>query len=140
MGKRGPKSSAPGGVGYVTKKGYLRIRHEGRLRMAHDVAWELAYGPIPEGMQVHHKNEKKLDNRISNLELLDALTHKRIHSGCELRDGLWWKPCSVCEELKPVTKRHWYFTREGWVAYGRCRPCHIAKVVEAKRRRKRQGK
>ena len=42
-----------------------------------------------EGHQIHHKDGNKLNNNISNLELVDTLTHKRIHSGCELRNGEW---------------------------------------------------
>ena len=132
MGKRGPKSSHPSGVGHTTAKGYHRIHHEGGLKMAHVVAWEAAYGPVPDGYRVHHRDGNKQNNVLSNLKLVDALTHKRLHSGCELRDGVWWKPCSVCGEFKPATREHWYFTREGWVAYGRCKPCHIAKLRRAR--------
>ena len=33
---------------------YGQFRHRGRARAAHRVAWELAHGPIPDGMQVCH--------------------------------------------------------------------------------------
>ena len=136
MGKRGPKSSHPSGVGFTTEAGYHRGYHGGRLRLAHDVIWEQEHGPIPQGFIVHHVNEDKQDNRLSNLELVDYLTHKRIHSGCELRNGVWWKPCGVCRAFKPVTTDHWYFDKHGWIGHGRCRPCHISIVVEAKKRRR----
>jgi len=88
-------------------------------------------------MQIHHRNGDKLDNRIANLALVDAATHKRIHSGCRLDEhGTWHKPCSICREHKPVTDEHWYISAEGWPLYGRCRPCHIARVVQDKRARK----
>ena len=136
MGKRGPKSHHPSGVGYWTPAGYHRVLHGGRLRMAHDVAWEERNGPIPPGMIIHHINENPGDNALSNLQLVDRLTHKRLHSGCDLRDGVWWKPCSVCLESKPVDKANWYFDKNGWVCYGRCRPCHISIVGQAKRARR----
>jgi hypothetical protein len=37
----------------------------------------------------------------------------------------------VCGVFKPVTDEYWYFAA-GYPAYGRCRPCHIRKVVRAK--------
>lgn len=135
MGKRGPKPKRPDGL-HVTAKGYLRGNFNGRLRLAHVVIWEKAHGPVPPGHLVHHKNEDKQDNRLRNLQAVTFTYHKRIHSGCELRGGAWWKPCSVCGEMKPITTEHWYISREGWPLYGRCRPCHIRIVVEAKRRRR----
>ena len=103
--------------------------------MAHVVEWERHHGSVPNGLRVHHINEDKLDNRIDNLRLVDATTHKRLHGGCELRGGEWWKPCRICGDLKPVTGEHWYISAEGWPLYGRCRPCHIGRVVADKRQR-----
>src|SRR5688572_9281566 len=103
MGLRGPKPKRADGC-HVTRKGYLRGNFNGRLRLAHDAVWEQHNGPIPAGYQVHHKNEDKQDNRIENLELLDPTTHKRLHGGCELRGGVWWKPCKLCGEKKPIDR------------------------------------
>lgn len=139
MGKRGPKSSAPGGYGSITRAGYRRMRdaESGRLRFEHVLVWESHNGPVPAGIQFHHRDGDKLNNSIGNLEAVDATTHKRLHGGCELRGGVWWKPCSICGDLKPISAEHWYVSSEGWPLYGRCRPCHIGRVVEDKRRRRR---
>lgn len=106
--------------------------------MEHVVIWEGSHGAIPDGWQVHHKDGDKLNNTIENLELVTPLTHKRLHSGCRLEDGIWWKPCRVCSVFKPIEDEFWYFSKEGWPLYGHCRECHIRRVVESKRRRKQE--
>jgi hypothetical protein len=105
--------------------------------MAHVLEWERHHGPVPDGYEVHHKDLDKQNNDISNLELVDDLTHKRLHSGCtRTDDGGWLKPCGVCGELKRIDSDNWYLSLEGWPLYGRCRPCHVRKVVADKQRRR----
>jgi hypothetical protein len=118
----------------ITPKGYRRL-YDGvskRLRMEHDLVWERAHGPIPAGFVVHHINHDKLDNRIENLELLDHLTHKRHHGGCQKRDGIWWKPCRKCGAMKPV--REYYAHQSGILSW--CKACQSANAVRNKRKRR----
>ena len=122
--------------GHVTPKGYRRITVNGRQKMEHVHVWEQVHGPVPPSHDVHHHDHDKLNNNASNLRLVTKTEHKRIHSGCELRDGEWWKPCKPCRQMKPITAEHWYLTPEGWPNYGMCRPCYIRKVVKAKRLRR----
>ena len=124
-------------AGSITAAGYRRLKIGPRQVFEHVLVWERHHGrPVPPGHDIHHRDGDKLNNDISNLQLVTKLEHKRIHSGCELRDGEWWKPCGVCREFKPITLEHWYISPEGWTLYGRCRPCHIARVVSDKRLRK----
>ena len=47
--------------------------NEGKRKMyfVHRVVWESVTGePIPEGMQINHRSEVKMENMISNLELM----------------------------------------------------------------------
>jgi len=118
----------------LTKKGYLRYRkdNEGRLRMEHNIVWELHYGPIPIGMQIHHKDLNKTNNNIENLCIVTPLEHKRFHSGCKIIDGIWHKPCRVCGQYKPCDKDNWYFSR-GWINGKICKPCFIKKSLEVRK-------
>lgn len=135
MGRSGPKSNAPGGYGTITNKGYRRIWNtaQQRYKMEHVVIWESKNGIVPDGYHIHHRNEDKLDNRLENLELIDPLTHKRIHSGCKIIDGDWWKPCRRCGEYKPVSTE-FYKRRDG--ISSECRSCCIERSVDNRRRRK----
>lgn len=115
----------------ITAKGYERVWFEGRLRMEPDVVWEKANGPIPDGFELHHRDEDKLHNVIENLQLVTDLDHKRMHSPHYRRDadGRWERLCRTCGEWKLADVASWYFSREGWLMYGQCRPCRIAAVV-----------
>lgn len=53
-------------VGIYNKAG---IKNKNYFR-AHRLVYEVFYGPIPEGMDVDHKNGNKKDNRLQNLQLL----------------------------------------------------------------------
>jgi ribosomal protein L24E len=126
-----PPRRAPSG--HLTPKGYRRIWSpaEGRYRMAHDLVWESLHGPIPPGYQVHHVDGDKTNNAPENLVLLDALTHKRIHSGCVLRDGEWYKPCTKCGEMQKV-EGNYYVRKDGSVSPW-CKACCVAAAVISKR-------
>jgi ribonucleotide reductase alpha subunit len=42
--------------------------------------WEQARGPIPDGFDIHHRNDDPTDDRLSNLELIDGQVHAVEHS------------------------------------------------------------
>jgi hypothetical protein len=49
---------------------YVGVWYEGRIWLAHRLAWIWTYGEIPVGLEIDHINRIKTDNRISNLRLV----------------------------------------------------------------------
>lgn len=68
-------------AGCIDGFGYRVVRLGGKNHKAHRIAWELANGPIPKGMQVDHINHVKSDNRLCNLRLVTctANNHNKSH-------------------------------------------------------------
>lgn len=114
-----------------TKKGYMRYAKDGRLRMEHNIVWEEHNGEIPIGMQIHHIDGNKTNNDISNLKLVTPLEHKRLHQGCKLIDGEWYKPCKECGEYKKCAPEFWYYSR-GWINGKLCKKCYIKKSLKTR--------
>ena len=59
--------------------GYYSLTTDDRGLM-HRYVWEKEVGEIPDGWDIHHKNEIKHDNRIENLECLPKSEHTRLYS------------------------------------------------------------
>lgn len=68
------------------------------LRARH--VWEQARGPIPAGMAIHHRNGDKLNDDLSNLELVTVSEHLERH-----RDE--YKPQIVAALAKARKERRW---------------------------------
>lgn len=61
-------------AGTVKDDGYIRIRIDGTLYLAHRLAWLYHYGTFPEN-EIDHINRNKSDNRIGNLRDVDRVTN-----------------------------------------------------------------
>lgn len=59
------------------------FQHRGKR--LHRVVWEAYNGEIPEGYHVHHIDEDRRNNSISNLSLVPGIEHVRNHAKSELR-------------------------------------------------------
>lgn len=55
---------------------------------AHRIIWEAVNGPITGGLEINHRNGKKADNRISNLELTDRSGNVQHAFDTGLKHGL----------------------------------------------------
>ena len=53
---------------------------DGTRKRMHVYVWEFYNGPVPQGFHIHHIDEDKSNNDISNLELLSEFDHLSLHS------------------------------------------------------------
>lgn len=64
------------------RDGYIKVRFENRLYLAHRIIWEAVVGKIPEGMQIDHINHDRSDNRIENLRVVTHIENGMNQSMC----------------------------------------------------------
>ena len=62
---------------YSKRTGYYRSSAGTEL---HRDMWALAFGPIADGVQIHHKDENRTNNTLDNLEALTSEAHARHHN------------------------------------------------------------
>lgn len=60
---------------YASGNGYYK--HKGHY--LHRDIWINAYGEIPAGYVIHHKNGNREDNRIENLDIISDMAHRQYH-------------------------------------------------------------
>jgi hypothetical protein len=84
--------------------GYVRIKIDGRLVMAHSLIWILHHGAIPDAHEIDHINGNPSDNRIESLRVA---THAQNNCNMKLA-------CHSTTGFKGVTKRKGY---DKWRAY-----------------------
>ena len=70
-------------IGSLNNKGYLqtgnKINGKSNIIMLHRLIWECANGEIPKGYEIHHIDGNKLNNSISNLEMITIANHHSEH-------------------------------------------------------------
>lgn len=71
---------------------------KGKLNSEHRLIAEAWFGGIPEGYDVHHKDNDRLNNDVSNLEILPKGTHQRTHFGDDCQGYI------TAESLKKMSK------------------------------------
>lgn len=78
----------PGNNGRGYARVFLSKNKKCKAFLLHRLVWEAFNGPIPEGMQVNHINENKLDNRLVNLNLMTSKENNNWGSRKELFHSL----------------------------------------------------
>jgi len=109
--------------------GYYAATSGNRSYLHRDI-WEAVYGPIPNGLEVHHKDEDKTHNVIENYELLTQSAHQFQHDGL----GAFKEKWANCKQGHPLTDENIYTTKAGTRT---CKLC--AKARSAKNYASRKG-
>ena len=74
--------------------------HHRRLNYLHRIIWNYCYGEIPHGSEIHHVDNNSLNNDVSNLQILTATEHKKLH-----RKHIAEITCPICGKTFPNNSR-----------------------------------
>lgn len=80
----------------------------------HRYVWEFYNGTIPSGYHIHHKDFNRSNNDISNLQLLPAKEHGRLHAEANIADEKLhvWKKRNLARNARPKASE-WHKSEEG---------------------------
>lgn len=99
-------------AGGARPDGYVRIGIDGKSEYAHRLAWQMAVGPIPKGMEIDHIDHDPSNNRLSNLRLVTSSGNRRNRSRDSRNtsgvNGVYWAPHANawCVQLRVDRKVH----------------------------------
>lgn len=82
-----------------------------RLRL-HRAVWASENGPIPEGMDIHHKDGNRNNNELSNLEALSSPAHHKRHSDEQTNEQKIWRRDNMNQKARPAAIR-WHQSQDG---------------------------
>lgn len=68
------------GARYTLRNTGYYAKTDGNRTLLHRDMWKFFKGEIPTGFDVHHKDEDKTNNEISNFECLPKPEHTKLHS------------------------------------------------------------
>lgn len=70
-------------MGSASKKGYGRMSVNGKSMYVHRYAYELAYGPVPQGMLVDHRCHNKICVEPSHLRAITTMQNNQNRAGAQ---------------------------------------------------------
>lgn len=100
-------------IGPLNATGYGVTRRDGKMRLAHRVAYELAYGPVPAGQVVDHRCHTPACVRSVHLQAVTQKQNQENRSGPTARSksgvrGVFWHKASGkwCAVVKHHGRAH----------------------------------
>lgn len=114
---------------YVDERGYGTYRLAGRMRKAHRVAYELAVGPIPEGMVIDHLCRVRHCVNPTHLEVVT--NDENVRRGLQ---GEWGKSKTHCPHGHAYTPENTYYRPDDG-----CRGCRECRNEASRRLRAKRA-
>ena len=124
----------PFGTPKVRPDGYTRRTIDGVRRLTHVWVWLIYHGKIPKGYEVHHKNKKRWDNRLENLELLLKKDHVVKHRNYKIIAGILLKFCPTCSHWK--NRETQFYKKNKRIYEFQCKQCHCKLTTKNKQKRR----
>lgn len=98
--KSGENNPSWSGGKHITSYGYIKVRHEGKYVFLHrKIVEEFLGRKLGEMEDVHHRDEDKTNNDISNLIVLTKAEHSRLHHSLKPQRYCWCGNKHYCKEL-----------------------------------------
>ena len=107
---------------------YPGKKYRGKYAYEHHVIWWKSMNILPpKGYQIHHRNHIKTDNRIENLELIDKITHIKLHK----RKKEWnLLICGWCNNpFRKETRNFRFKSNQGQKIFYCGRSCSVKKQI-----------
>lgn len=113
--------------GYYQRAETAKRNRENIERVLHRAIWKHYKGEIPKGYHIHHIDENKENNDISNLELLSPSEHQKKHSRIS---KIWWKtPEGKKANKKGIQNaKKWHSSKEGKIWHSEHQKKYIEKI------------
>jgi hypothetical protein len=116
-------------LGSVTGSNHGTIRTaRSRSDPVHRVAWEMLKGPIPDGLEIHHRCENPICCNTAHMELLTHGDHARVSDG-----AAYLRERDACKHGHPFDERNTYRMPNGARA---CKVCRQDAVLRYRARRR----